>query len=87
MTKEKTLETREELRDKLGKIVEISRDIEDLLIDAPLVEGNHRRTLKPRSEEYIVHSNSQPFCQSTIVSHYRHSDGKLYSITIEELDI
>lgn len=77
---DKNIEIRNRIRLELEKIVETSKKIDNIMQNLPHERGMDYRSLKPKSGEYITHSNK------TIISSYRDTNGILYEIQIKRIN-
>jgi len=73
-------ELRKELREHLGKIIEISGLIDEIMEDLPHSRGAVHRSLKPcsRDSEHIYHSSL------SYSARMRPIDGEVYNITVQK---
>tara|TARA_Y100000310_G_C20415717_1_gene684223 strand:- start:404 stop:649 length:246 start_codon:yes stop_codon:yes gene_type:complete len=74
--KQEIKQRRDKIRNLSGKIVDLGAEISGLMENVPHPRGMVYRSLKPKSEEHIIHSDN-----ATQIS-YRHTDGQLYEINL-----
>lgn len=75
-SKQKTENRRDKIRNLSGKIVNLAELISTSMQEVPHDRGTAYRSLKPKSGEFIIHSNN------SIMVSYKHTDGKFYEINI-----
>ena len=75
-----TDERRAKLRERLQNIVDSAQEVGEIMGELPHRNGKAHKSLKPKSGEYIVHS------ENGFSSHYRGEDGKFYEINVHIRD-